>query len=241
MERSSRRSRAEGRLAARVSRLREAARAAEARVEGLRLPADPGRSVFLGFEPCPRPALLSLAAPEVRAGGAVVLRDVQVRLGRTDRVQLQGANGSGKSTLLGALVARAGLPRDRLLFLPQEPGPGAGAALAAEVRTLAPEARGRVLSLVAALGAEPARLLATPQPSPGEARKLHLALGLGRHAWGLVLDEPTNHLDLPTVERLEAALAAYPGALLLVCHDAAFAARCTRGAWRIREGRVEEG
>jgi ATPase subunit of ABC transporter with duplicated ATPase domains len=222
-----------------VSRLREAARAAEARVEGLRLPADPGRSVFLGFEPCPRPALLSLAAPEVRAGGAVVLRDVQVRLGRTDRVHLQGANGSGKSTLLGALVARAGLPRDRLLVLPQEPGPGAGAALAAEVRTLAPGARGRVLSLVAALGADPARLLATPEPSPGEARKLHLALGLGRHAWGLVLDEPTNHLDLPTVERLEAALAAYPGALLLVCHDAAFAARCTSGAWRIREGRVE--
>jgi ATPase subunit of ABC transporter with duplicated ATPase domains len=24
------------------------------------------------------------------------------------------------------------------------------------------------------------------------------------------LDEPTNHLDLPTVERLEEALAAYP-------------------------------
>ena len=107
------------------------------------------------------------------------------------------------------------------------------------MRTLAPGARGRVLSLVAALGADPARLLATPEPSPGEARKLHLALGLGRHAWGLVLDEPTNHLDLPTVERLEAALAAYPGALLLVCHDAAFAARCTSGAWRIREGRVE--
>jgi ATPase subunit of ABC transporter with duplicated ATPase domains len=62
-------------------------------------------------------------------------------------------------------------------------------------------------------------------PSPGEARKLLLALGLDRHAWALVLDEPTNHLDLPTVERLEAALADYPGAILLVTHDDAFAAR----------------
>jgi ATPase subunit of ABC transporter with duplicated ATPase domains len=34
-----------------------------------------------------------------------------------------------------------------------------------------------------------------------------LATGLARHAWLLLLDEPTNHLDLPTIERLEAALA----------------------------------
>ncbi len=83
--------------------------------------------------------------------------------------------------------------------------------------------RGRVLTVLAALGVDPDRLLASRSLSPGEARKLMLAFALGRQVWALVLDEPTNHMDLPGVERLEAALATYPGALLLVSHDEVFA------------------
>jgi ATPase subunit of ABC transporter with duplicated ATPase domains len=39
----------------------------------------------------------------------------------------------------------------------------------------------------------------------------------------VVLDEPTNHLDLPSIERLQRALASYPGALIVVSHDEKFA------------------
>jgi ATPase subunit of ABC transporter with duplicated ATPase domains len=53
-----------------------------------------------------------------------------------------------------------------------------------------------------------------------------------------VLDEPTNHLDLPSIERLEDALAAYPGAIVLVSHDERFAARCTTQTWQLADGRV---
>lgn len=41
----------------------------------------------------------------------------------------------------------------------------------------------------------------------------------------LLLDEPANHLDIEALEALEAALAGWPGALVVATHDA-----------RLREG-----
>jgi len=92
------------------------------------------------------------------------------------------------------------------------------------------------MNVVAALGVDPGILLASREPSPGEARKLALALGLAREAWLLVLDEPTNPLDLPSISRLEAALGDYPGALLVVTHDETLAERVTNERWRFEDG-----
>jgi ATPase subunit of ABC transporter with duplicated ATPase domains len=200
-----------------------------------------GGNVWLRWEPAPRARLLALDGARVDAGGAPLLGDVRVSLGRADRVWVRGANGAGKSTLLAALLRAASLPEGRLVTLAQETGPDDDARDLAAVRRLAPDVRGRVLAHAAALGVDPDALLATGRPSPGEARQLRIALGLGTHAWGLVLDEPTNHLDLPAIERLERALADYPGALLLATHDEALARRCARVAWTVAGGRVEVG
>jgi ATPase subunit of ABC transporter with duplicated ATPase domains len=193
-----------------------------------------GRSVFVHWEPSPRARVLALDAAEVRAGPRVVLSDVHVAVGRADRVRVEGPNGAGKTTLLRALVATSSLPAERVLYVPQEMDDGA--AHLEELRAMAPDARGRVLSLVAALGVRPEHLLASRRPSPGEAKKLALAMGLGQHVWALLLDEPTNHLDLPSIERLEDALARFPGALVLVTHDDALARASTRTTWRIQDG-----
>jgi ATPase subunit of ABC transporter with duplicated ATPase domains len=90
--------------------------------------------------------------------------------------------------------------------------------------------------MVGSLGSDPERILATELPSPGEARMLTLALALARRVWCLVLDEPTNHLDLPSVERLEAALGGFAGAILLVTHDDRLAHAVTDVEWRIDRG-----
>ena len=58
--------------------------------------------------------------------------------------------------------------------------------------------------------------------SAGERAKVALARLLLGGANVLLLDEPTNHLDLDTREAIEATLATYPGAIVLVSHDQRF-------------------
>ena len=58
--------------------------------------------------------------------------------------------------------------------------------------------------------------------SGGEQAKVRLCKMINRESNFLLLDEPTNHLDVDAKEELKRALKAYPGTLLMVCHEPEF-------------------
>ncbi|MEE8526117.1 MAG: ATP-binding cassette domain-containing protein [Thermoanaerobaculia bacterium] len=229
---------AERRLGRQVAVLRNQLDRRQRASAAVRFTKAKGRSLFVDFEPAPASRLIALDEAALLAGERPLLRDVHLTVERATHCWLAGDNGSGKTTLLRALRRRASVAAERLLYLPQELSASGGKALLDELLQLPPADRGRILELVAALGCDPERLLVSAAPSPGEARKLKIAFGLGRRVWGLLLDEPTNHLDLPSIERLEAMLASYPGALVLVTHDRDLAAAATDETWRIADGRI---
>ena len=78
-------------------------------------------------------------------------------------------------------------------------------------------------------------------PSPGEIRKILLAIGIANVPHLIVMDEPTNHLDLPSIECLEQALAGCPCGLFLVSHDRRFLDALAHKRWHISEDRKMKG
>lgn len=176
--------------------------------------------------------------------------DLQIR--GPERVALVGDNGSGKSTLL------------RLLLGTLEPATGiitrhtGRIAHLSQWLDLLDVERGVLANLTAAapnLGLTEKRYLLAKFLFTGDAVDLPVGLLSGGERLRatlacvlaadpapqlLLLDEPTNNLDLGGVAQLVAALRAYRGALVLVCHDERVVREVgidTR--WTLAEGRLQ--
>jgi ATP-binding cassette, subfamily F, member 3 len=96
----------------------------------------------------------------------------------------------------------------------------------------------RVRRLTADVGFTEADLGRTVETlSGGERGRLELAKVLVQKPDLLLLDEPTNHLDLAAIERLEAFLAEYTGAFVMVSHDRAFIRAVCREIVELENGK----
>ena len=185
-----------------------------------------------------RNALFRLSAGVIPLGGDRWLRFPDLVMRPGDRIGLTGPNGMGKSTLVRHIVRGLNLPEEHMTYLPQEIDLGSSKDIMAKVRNLSDDKLGHLMTVVSCLGSRPHRLLETTEPSPGEIRKILLALGITHAPHLVIMDEPTNHLDLPSIECLERALAECPCGLLLVSHDRRFLDSLTNTHWHIT---AEEG
>ena len=205
---------------------------AEARIERVRrlafeLPYSnlPAGKLVLAFDE------VSFAWPD----GTPALRDVSFQMTGPERLAVTGPNGAGKTTLIGlavgALAPIAGVVRRGVapVLLDQR------AALLDDDETLlenfrrlnpAADANAAHAALARFVFRNVDALKLARDLSGGERLRAALACALmaARPPQLIILDEPTNHLDLDSISAVEAALAAYDGALLVVSHDRDFLA-----------------
>ncbi len=177
--------------------------------------------------------------------GKIILRDINLKITRGDRIALIGKNGSGKTTLLqiitGFTQPTSGFvylgPSIQVNYFPQD-----GFLLKSE-NTLLDEIVSQGLqvsearSYLAEFGFVQDEVFKTVESlSGGEKRRLIIAkMGLTKGNF-LILDEPTNHLDIETTEALIDTLKNYTGTILLVSHDRFLINSIAKKVYKLKNG-----
>ncbi|WSA75000.1 ATP-binding cassette domain-containing protein [Streptomyces sp. NBC_01799] len=166
------------------------------------------------------------------------------------RLLVTGPNGAGKTTLLRVLAGDLRPDRGtvrrraRIGYLPQElPARPTRRTLLATFAAGRPGHPENWAEHLLALDLFRPEDLTVPVAalSVGQQRRLAIARLVTRPADLLVLDEPTNHIALDLVEELEAALAQYRGAVVVVSHDRSFRSRFVGDRLELRAGRPVAG
>ncbi|MGH7667192.1 MAG: ABC-F family ATP-binding cassette domain-containing protein [Candidatus Dormibacteria bacterium] len=179
--------------------------------------------------------------------GAELFSVPDLTVARGARIAVLGPNGSGKTTLLHTLAgqlppvrgavrpgARARIREYHQDFADLSPDRTVLENLLDDHPGSLPERARSVLGAMLFSGDR--ALSRVADISGGEKARVALArLGMD-DANCLLLDEPTNHLDIPSQEVLEEAIAAYPGAVILVSHDRYFVDSVAATVYEVQAG-----
>jgi len=217
------------------------------------LPEREERSIRLNFVPALDSGreVLSAKGLSKTYGERPVLRGVQVRVERGERIAVVGPNGSGKSTLMrilcGTEAPDAGKVhygyRLALVYFAQHQAEALNLqrTVMEEVQASAPSGTppGQLRSLLGGLLFQGDSVFKKVEVlSGGERGRVALARCLVTPSNFLALDEPTNHLDLDARENLLEALEEYPGTLLMISHDRYFLERLATQVWEMHQGQL---
>jgi len=226
------------RAATTIARRVRSARSRLEELERTQVAAPPPLLRFAGFGPGrSHSAEVLVQVDDVEVGGRLARTSLAVRPG--EHLLLDGPNGSGKSTLVAVLVGALAPDRGS-----RSAAPGVRTGLLAQDVTWPDPSQTPQQVYLRAVGEHAPPLVSTglvsasdvDRPvgalSVGQQRRVALAVLTADPPDLLVLDEPTNHLSLGLAEELEAALVAFPGAVVLASHD-----RWLRERWA--GGRVE--
>jgi ATPase subunit of ABC transporter with duplicated ATPase domains len=160
-------------------------------------------------------------------GSKALFREFDLQLSSQARVAICGVNGAGKTTLLrilagletadaGSVTLSAGARAGSLFQDGANPDLNRTPLQVCGSTTLA-------RTLMGCLKLRPDCVnRSLLDLSPGERAKTALVRLLASGANLLLLDEPTEHLEIEAQEALEQALREYPGAVVVVSHDAEF-------------------
>jgi len=165
-------------------------------------------------------------------GGPPVFREVSFDLGRGERILVLGLNGAGKTSLLRILAGlttpdggavRFGHEVRAGYYAQEHEGIDDGVEVLAHMRAESRADDQTLRSILGMFGLPGEKAFQDAGTlSGGEKTKLALAqLVAGRYNL-LLLDEPTNNLDPPSREAVAEALRGWPGAMVIVSHDAGF-------------------
>ena len=187
----------------------------------------------------PQPQPSGRVAMELRSifksyGENCVIRNLNYKIEREDRVAVVGVNGAGKSTLARILAGVEPFDSGERV-----PGYNVTVSYFAQDQAEELDLSLDVLTTVESSAATETRVqLRTLLGSflfhgddvfknvgvlsGGEKSRLALAKMLLQPANFLIMDEPTNHLDMRSKHVLQEALSAYDGTFFIVSHDRAF-------------------
>jgi len=174
---------------------------------------------------------LIIAPGELNLGEERSLQFPEMSIQNSDKIGIIGDNGSGKSTFVNHILKMINLPGDRQIYIPQEIPIQQSKSVNDRIQKLNRIEKGEIMTIISRLGSDPNHLLETEIPTPGEVRKLLLALGIIRHPALIIMDEPTNHMDLPSIQCVEGALKECRCAQILVSHDRIFLKNIVSEFW----------